>query len=85
MIADKNEYGSTVPSITGYVVQMSFNNQDIELENNIVFERYRDDEILKKFKDEVLSKGSENENILIPAHLVDSSFSKDVGPVIYEH
>ena len=84
MIADKNEYGS-VPSVNGYVIEMMYKDQEIELENNVVFEGFRDDEILKKFKDEALSKGSENENILIPAHLVDPALLSDVGPVHYDY
>ena len=45
--------------------------------------KYTNKDILEKFKSEAQSKSPPNEGFLIPAHFIDISFLKNLGPVTW--
>ncbi len=58
----------------GYVVEISIGDTPLELEEPIVCEISKQENVLKSFKDQALSKSTKNEGLLLPAHLVDISY-----------
>ena len=80
-IAERDNFGGSYPQMLGYVIDFSRNGTQFHLSDSIMFENIRSDEILKKFKSEALTKSIENDGILIPAHKIDQSYLRDLGPV----
>lgn len=81
LIAERGDYSGSTPKLTGYVIEFSRNGQTFEVSDSVVFERYTNPDVLEKFKTEALSKSILNEGILLPGHLIDSSYLRSLGPV----
>lgn len=81
IIAKRDEYAGSVPKLVGYVVEFSRKGKPFNVSKSIVFENYTNDEVLKKFKEDALNRSTENEGILVPGHLMDTSNLKYLGPV----
>ena len=80
VIADKMELGS-FPDLVGYAIEFSVNGKLLEISDGIYFDRYKTKDILDKFQTEAWNKSSQNENILIPGHLIYPNYLDDLGPV----
>jgi hypothetical protein len=85
MIAERDEFVGSSPKAVGYVLEFSRGGTIFKVSDSIVFEKYSNEEILEKFKSEAQSRSLSNEGFLIPAHLIDSSFLKNLGPVSWEN
>jgi len=81
IIAERDQYLGSSPKLVGYILEFSRAGTIYDVTNSIVFEKYSNQEILEKFKQEAQSKCLINEGLLIPAHLIDSSFLSNLGPV----
>jgi hypothetical protein len=84
IVADKMELGFA-PELIGYVLEFSVNGALLEVSKGVAFESYSSEDILSKFRSEALSKSSENEGILIPAHFISQNYLDNLGPVKREH
>jgi len=84
-IAERDEFGGSYPEILGYAVEFSRKGTILEASEAIKFDSYRQEEVLEKFKSEAFSKSSQNDGILIPAHKIDQSFLRDLGPVYLDY
>ena len=61
--------------LIGYAVEISQNGVPFEMKNSISFDKYdRQEDILRKFKEQAAANADKNKGILIPAHVVDSSY-----------
>ena len=52
-------------------------NAKSRLSEPIVFEGFRDDNILQSFKEQAIANSSSKDGILIPAHLVTAAYLKN--------
>ncbi len=84
IIAERDEYAGSTPKPNGYVVEFSRDGEAFNVSDSVVFEKYSSEDILEKFKSEAISKSIKNKGILIPAHLVDASNLRNLGPVAWE-
>lgn len=84
MIAERDEFVGSSPKAVGYVLEFSRGGTIFKVSDSIVFEKYSNEEILEKFKNDAQSRSLSNEGFLIPAHLIDNSFLKNLGPVSWE-
>ena len=82
LVAEQGEFFSGSPKLMGYVVEIFYNGQIVELEDNISFENYKDEEILENFKKEALSNA--NEYILIPGHIIEARLMHEAGIILLE-
>jgi hypothetical protein len=78
-IADKMELGS-YPDLVGYAIEFSVKGNLLEISDGIYFDRYKTKDILDKFQAEAWNKSSQNENILIPGHLIYPNYLDELGP-----
>jgi len=61
--------------LIGYAVEISQNGVPFEMKNSISFDKYdRDAAVLRKFKEQAATNADKNKGILVPAHVVDSSY-----------
>ncbi len=60
--------------LVGYAVEISQNDVPFEISESIFFDKYRTEEILNKFKAQAAANSDKNRGLLMPAHLVDSSY-----------
>ena len=85
MISERDEYAGTSPKAVGYVLEFSRGGTIFNVSDSIVFEKYSKPEILEKFRTDAQSRSLSNEGFLIPAHLIDISFLKNLGPVSWNN
>jgi len=85
MIAERDEFVGTSPKAVGYILEFSRGGTIFEVSDSIVFEKYSNEDILEKFKIDAQSRSLSNEGFLIPAHFIDISFLKNLGPVSWEN
>ena len=77
-IAERDGFGGGYVNPTGYVIEISIEGQQLEISNSIMFEKYRDESTLLKFKQQAVTNSASNQNIMVPAHQVyPSYFLKD--------
>ena len=77
-IAERDGFGGSYVNPTGYVIEISIEGQQLEISNSTMFEKYRDESTLLKFKQQAVTNSASNQNILVPAHQVyPSYFLKD--------
>lgn len=81
VIAKMKDLGN-YPKLTGYVIEFSRGGEVFKVSDQIAFLNYDQEEFLEKYRMEAVNKSSENEGILIPAHLISDEFLRDLGPVI---
>ncbi len=61
--------------LIGYAVEISQNGVPFEMKNSISFDKFdRQEDILRKFKEQAAANADKNKGILVPAHFVDSSY-----------
>ena len=61
--------------LIGYAVEISQNGVPFEMKNSISFDKYdRQEDILRKFKEQAAANADKNKGILVPAYVVDSSY-----------
>ena len=77
-IAERDGFGGSYVNPTGYVIEISIEGQQLEISNSTMFEKYRDESTLLKFKQQAVTNSASNQNIMVPAHQVyPSYFLKD--------
>jgi hypothetical protein len=62
-------------------VEISSEGNSFEMSNSIFFEKYRDEAILEKFKEQAKSNSEKNRGILVPAHTVSMNYLDATGPI----
>ena len=80
-IAERDGFLSSYIKKVGSVVEIIYDVIPLKISDSIEFENYREERILTKFKEQSQANAPKNEGILIPAHLVSSSFLENAGPV----
>ena len=66
----------------GYVVEISIGDTPLELEEPIVCEISKKENVLQSFKEQALSNSTKTEGMLLPAHLVDVSYMGQNPPAV---
>ena len=79
-IAERDGFLSSYINAVGYVVEIIYDGIPLEISDSIFFDKYREDRILQKFKQQAQSNASKNEGILLPAHLISSNYLDGAGP-----
>ena len=79
-IAERDGFLSSYISTVGYVVDIIYDGVPLEISDSILFEKYREERILQKFKQQAQTKASENEGILLPGHLISANYLDGAGP-----
>ena len=69
-IAEKDEFGSGYITPVGYAIEILMEGVPMDISNAIVFEKYRDEATLLKFKQQAEDKSSLNQDVMLPAHYV---------------
>ena len=73
-IAEKDEFGGGYITPVGYAIEIVMEGVPMDISNAIVFEKYRDEATLLKFKQQAEEKSSINEGVMLPAHHVFSTY-----------
>ena len=79
-LAERDGFNRTVKPV-GHVVEMTLGGVPIAFKEGIVFEKYREEGVLEKFKEFCQSKSKANEGLLLPAHLVSASYLSNAPAV----
>ena len=79
-IAERDGFLSSYINAVGYVVEIIYDGIPLEISDSIFFDKYREERILQKFKQQAQSNASQNEGILIPAHIINSNYLEGSGP-----
>ena len=79
-LAERDGFNRTVKPV-GHVVEMTLGGVPIAFKEGIVFEKYREESVLEKFKEFCQSKSKANEGLLLPAHLVSASYLSNAPAV----
>jgi hypothetical protein len=79
-LAERDGFNRTRKPV-GYIVEMSLGGVPIAFKEGIVFERYRDPNVLEKFKEFAQTKSKANEGLLLPAHLVSANYLSNAPAV----
>ena len=79
-IAERDGFLSSYINAVGYVVEIIYDGIPLEISDSILFDKYREERILQKFKQQAQSNASKNEGILLPAHIIDSNYLEGAGP-----
>ena len=72
-LAERDGFNRTVKPV-GHVVEMTLGGVPIAFKEGIVFEKYREESVLEKFKEFAQTKSKANDGLLLPAHLVSASY-----------
>ena len=73
-IADRDGFGGNYINPVGYVIEVILEGVPAQFSNSIMFESYRDEATLLKFKQQAQEKSNRNKDILVPAHHVFQSY-----------
>ena len=65
----------------GHIVEMSLGGVPIAFKEGIVFEKYREESVLEKFKEFAQTKSKANDGLLLPAHLVSANYLSNAPAV----
>ena len=79
-LAERDGFNRTVKPV-GHVVEMTLGGVPIAFKEGIVFEKYREESVLEKFKEFAQTKSKANEGLLLPAHLVSASYLSNAPAV----
>ena len=79
-LAERDGFNRTVKPV-GHVVEMTLGGVPIAFKEGIVFEKYREESVLEKFKEFCQSKSKANDGLLLPAHLVSASYLSNAPAV----
>ena len=80
-IAERDGFLSSYINTVGYAVEIIYDGIPLEISDAIYFDKYREERILQKFKQQAQSNASKNDGILLPAHIINSSYLSGNGPV----
>jgi hypothetical protein len=80
-IAERDGFLTSYINAVGYVVEIMYDGIPLEISDSILFDKYREERILQKFKQQAQSNAPKNEGVLLPAHTISSSYLDGVGPV----
>ncbi len=80
-IAERDGFLTSYINAVGYAVEIIYDGIPLEITNSIFFDKYREERILQKFKQQAQANASKNEGILVPAHVISSSYLDGMGPV----
>jgi hypothetical protein len=86
-IAERDGFGGNYINPVGYAVEIMVEGVPVEISNSIMFDKYRDETTLLKFKQQAEQKSTVNEGVLLPAHHVFQSYFQSgayLRPVISE-
>ncbi|NCG30152.1 MAG: hypothetical protein GWP27_06740, partial [Bacteroidetes bacterium] len=72
-LAERDGFNRTVKPV-GHVVEMTLGGVPIAFKEGIVFEKYREESVLEKFKEFAQTKSKANEGLLLPAHMVNANY-----------
>ena len=79
-LAERDGFNRTVKPV-GHIVEMTLGGVPIAFKEGIVFEKYREESVLEKFKEFAQSKSKANEGLLLPAHLVSANYLSNAPAV----
>ena len=74
-IAERDGFSSGYRNPTGYAIEISIGGRSMEISNAIMFDKYRDEATLLKFKQQAQEKSSANTNTLVPAHYIFPAYN----------
>ena len=80
-IAERDGFLSSYINAVGYAVEIIYDGIPLEISDAIFFDKYREERILQKFKQQAQSNAAKNEGILLPAYKVSSNYLDGAGPV----
>ena len=80
-IAERDGFLTSYINAVGYAVEIIYDGIPLEISDAIFFDKYRDERILLKFKQQAQANAPKNEGILIPAHVVSANYLDGAGPV----
>ena len=63
-IAERDGFSGGYINPTGYAIEISIDGRSMEISNAIMFDKYRDEATLLKFKQQAQEKSSSNSNTL---------------------
>tara|TARA_Y100000588_G_scaffold393027_1_gene507242 strand:- start:204 stop:890 length:687 start_codon:yes stop_codon:yes gene_type:complete len=79
-LAERDGFNRAVKPV-GHLVEMTLGGVPIAFKEGIVFEKYREESVLEKFKEFCQSKSKVNEGLLLPAHMVSASYLSNAPAV----
>jgi hypothetical protein len=79
-LAERDGFNRTVKPV-GHVVEMTLGGVPIAFKEGIVFEKYREESVLEKFKEFAQTKSKANEGLLLPAHMVNANYLSNAPAV----
>ena len=65
----------------GYIVDISIGGASVELKDPVVLEGFRQEEVLKTFKEVAIENAAKNEGLLVPGHIVDITYLENAPAV----
>jgi len=74
-IAERDGFSSGYINPTGYAIEISIGGRSMEISNAIMFDKYRDEATLLKFKQQAQEKSPANTNTLVPAHYIFPAYN----------
>ncbi len=80
-IAERDGFLTSYINAVGYAVEVIYDGIPLEISDSIFFDKYREERILLKFKQQAQANATKNEGILIPAHTVSANYLDGTGPV----
>ena len=79
-LAERDGFNRTQKPV-GHIVEMSLGGVPIAFKEGIVFEKYREESVLEKFKEFAQTKSKANDGLLLPAHLVSADYLSNAPAV----
>ncbi len=79
-LAERDGFNRTVKPV-GHIVEMTLGGVPIAFKEGIVFEKYREESVLEKFKEFAQTKSKANDGLLLPAHLVSANYLSNAPAV----
>ena len=73
-VAEKDGFGGNYVNPVGYAIEIMVEGVPVEISNSIMFDKYRDEATLEKFKQQAEQKSTTSMGVLLPAHHVFPSY-----------
>ena len=80
-IAQRDGFLTSYINPVGYAVEIIYDGVPLEISDAIYFDKYREERILQKFKQQAQANAQKNEGILLPAHIISTNYLDGAGPV----
>jgi hypothetical protein len=81
LVAERDGFLTGYVNLIGYAVEISSEGSTFDMSNSIFFDKYRDQEILEKFKEQAKANSERNKGVLVPAHTISMNYLDGTGPV----